>query len=188
MRPAKVYPDSTVLTHLFIGSSRLPTKTLESHYEVAENQDGSYYLIEDGQTVLVERAVDTDGTVRFHRDLRLAVKPMLAVELAIEGAARRLSIATDQLLDDLLSRPISFVVFRTYLAETGWIERVVETPVPIYIWNHLDYPSRQLHLPAECVEMDEEISRMIAKLAEITGRIELGLRLDLIRRSKKPTF
>jgi hypothetical protein len=185
MRPAKVHPGSTVLTHVFIGSSRLATKTLESFYEVTEAENGSFYLIEDGQRVAVERSGDTDGAVCFHRDLRLAVEPQLAVELAVKDAAEKLSAATDDILRDLTTRPIPFAVFRAYLAETGWGERIVEKPNPVYVWDNSDYWPRQLYLPAQCVEMDEEISGRMVKLAEITGRIELGLRLDLIRRSEQ---
>jgi hypothetical protein len=186
MRPVKLHPVSTVLTHLFIGSSRLPVKTLHPTYEVVEDPAGSFYIVEDGQNIVVERFSDDEGEVRFQREIRLHVTPAHAVEIAIDSAAERLSAATDDILRDLTTRPIPFAVFRAYLAETGWDERVVEKPNPIYIWDHSDYWPRQLYLPAQCVEMDEEISSRMVKLAEITGRIELGLRLDLIRRSENP--
>lgn len=177
--------------HFYVANKRIPDHTISSYRDVYASEDGSFFF-EDGETLvgIVQLEPDIPGQERvYEQHIRLPVSPDHAFELALDAGRKELAAATDATIVEAMQRRFAPAVFKAFLEENGWKDMEVGRGDGLYVFAHPDYPPRQIiyactDIPEMQKYVAEDVHDMVRKYADITNRPELGVRLELIRRSE----
>jgi hypothetical protein len=180
-----------VHTHFYVANKRIPDHTISSYRDVFTSRDGSFFY-EDGDRHVTVSQIEPDihgQEAAYEEHIRLPVSPEYALELALDSARKEISAATDELILEAMRHRFSPPVFKAFLEENGWTDMEVGRQDGLYVFQHPDYPPRQIVYPCStdpelAKYVSEDIHDMVRRYADVTNRPELGVRLELIRREK----
>lgn len=183
---------AVVHTHFYVAHRSIPEHTTSSYRDVFVTENDSFFY-EDGNRQVAISRLDRDGKDQEHvyeQHVRLPITPDFALELAMETTRSELSAATDALIIELMTRRFDPSIFAAFLEETAWKDSGAGHHAGLYVFEHPDYPLRQIIYARtpnsdSLKHVDEGVQDAIRKLSDITGRPELGIRLDLMRRVKR---
>lgn len=183
--------NALVHTHFYVADKRIPDHTISSYRDVFTAEDGTtFYEDGDDQVTISRMEPETrEQEAVYEQHVRLPVSPQHAVEIALDTARNELSAATDAMIVELMTQRFAPTVFKAFLEENGWEDSGVGRQDGLHVFVHPRHPPRQIIYactqdPELSKYVSEDIHDMIRKYAEIMKRPELGVRMDLIRRSQ----
>jgi hypothetical protein len=173
-----------------VATKRIPDHTLSSYRDVVDNGESGCYYEDGDQQVAVSRINPEapEGETGYEHHVRLPVSREFAIELATETSHKELSSATDAIIIDFMTRRFEPSIFDTFLQDNGWTDNGMGHEHGLHLYEHPDYRPRQIiyartRNPESLKYVSEDIHDNIKKFSEIMNRPELGVRLELIRRS-----